>query len=207
MATSPATATINTPNDLARPLINNGHIIGNSIAEPITLEGYVKGVGTMDNVVITGTNAPGFSPATVHYGSVEYDGTLEIELAGLLSGSFDKIIHSGVAELGGVLDVSLINGFVPAAGNTFEILTAVGGVSGVFDSELLPSLSSSLQWDVTYGANDVLLSVVASLGGDFDFDGDVDGRDFLSVATGQFAESLDARVTSRFGKRSMALER
>ena len=54
--------TVNTPNDLAKPLINNGHITGNSVDEPITLPGYVKGVGTFDNVNFTGTFAPGLSP-------------------------------------------------------------------------------------------------------------------------------------------------
>ena len=49
--------TVNTPNDPFRPLINNGHITGNSAAESVTLSGYVKGVGTLDHVVITGTNA------------------------------------------------------------------------------------------------------------------------------------------------------
>ena len=119
------------------------------------------------------------SPATVNYGSVGYDGSLEIELAGLLTGSFDKIIHSGVAKLGGVLDISLINGSVPGANNSFEILTAVGGLGGVFATELLPSLGVGLEWDLMYGVDNVVLSVVPALPGDFDFEGDVDGRDFL----------------------------
>ena len=54
--------TVDTPDVPTTPLINNGHITGNSLAEPITLTGYVKGVGTCDNCNITGTDAPGSVP-------------------------------------------------------------------------------------------------------------------------------------------------
>jgi autotransporter-associated beta strand protein len=168
---------VDTPNDPLKPFVNNGHIEGDSGAEPITLIGYVKGVGTMNNVVITGTNAPGFSPATVNYGNVEYAGTLEIELAGLGAGNFDKIVHTGIAELGGTLDVALISGFVPALGDTFEILTATGGISGTFDTEVLPALTGNLMLDVVYGANTV--SLAALLPGDFNVDGNVDAADYV----------------------------
>jgi hypothetical protein len=60
---------VSTPNNAATLLINNGHITGNSVAEPLTLTGVVKGVDTLDNVTITGTLAPACrrrfsSPAT-----------------------------------------------------------------------------------------------------------------------------------------------
>ena len=68
--------TIDTPNDPADPLINNGHIAGASGAELITLPGYVKGVGTFANVVFSGSYAPGFSPAEVSIsGDVAFAGT------------------------------------------------------------------------------------------------------------------------------------
>lgn len=170
--------TVNTPNDATTPVINNGHIVGRSLAEPITLTGYVKGVGTADNVVIAGTDAPGFSPATVLRGSVRYDGTLEIEIGGNSLGNFDRLEHilgAGVAELGGVLDVDLINGFLPSAGDTFEILTAAS-ILGTFVVEDLPDLGG-LQWEVDYSATSVLLSVISPFTADFDLDGDVDAAD------------------------------
>jgi T5SS/PEP-CTERM-associated repeat protein len=169
--------TLQTPDDPVTPLINNGDIVGDSLAEPITMTGYVKGVGTLDNVVITGTDAPGFSPATVYYGNVEYAGRLQIELAGVGTDSFDRIIHSGVAELGGTLDVDLLSGFMPALGETFEILTAAGGINGTFDTELLPTLSGNLVLDVVYSPTAV--SLVAALPGDFNGNAQVDAADYV----------------------------
>ncbi|HEX2476094.1 MAG TPA: dockerin type I domain-containing protein, partial [Lacipirellulaceae bacterium] len=120
----------------------------------------------------------GFSPATVYRGSVDYNGTLEIEVGGTTPGSFDRIIHSGVATLGGTLDVSLLDGFTPTAGDAFQILTAAGGVSGAFATELLPALGGGLFLDVLYSANAVSLSV-AGVAGDYNRNGTVDAADYV----------------------------
>jgi T5SS/PEP-CTERM-associated repeat protein len=155
--------TVSTPNNLAKPLINSGHITGNSAGQPITLPGYVKGVGTFDNVSFTGTFSPGFSPAKVDLGSAVYAGTLQIEIGGLSAGSgYDQLNHilgSGLAQLGGALDVSLINGFTPAAGERFQIITASGGISGAFGSFLLPALAAPLAWNTSQLSISGILSV------------------------------------------------
>ncbi|MEZ6089241.1 MAG: hypothetical protein R3C05_14660 [Pirellulaceae bacterium] len=51
--------TLDTPNDPFKPFVNNGAINGASGTNRITVTGYLKGVGTRDNVTITGTDAPG----------------------------------------------------------------------------------------------------------------------------------------------------
>jgi len=177
---------VNTPNDPFRPLINNGHVAGNSAAQPITLPGYVKGVGTLNHVVITGTDAPGFSPATVYRGSVNYAGTLEIELAGAAAGQFDAIHHSGVATLGGALDVSLLSGFMPAIGDLFEIIAAAGGVTGQFATTAaeLPAMAGGKRWLIDYQPTSVVLEVLPPFDADFDEDGDVDGADLAEWRAG-----------------------
>jgi T5SS/PEP-CTERM-associated repeat protein len=181
--------TVNTPNDPFKPLINNGSIAGNSALEPITLTGYVKGVGTLDNVIITGTDAPGFSPATVYRGSVTYAGTLEIEVGGLTPGSFDIINHSGTATLGGTLDLSLINGFAPGLGDTFQFLTAASRV-GEFASVLGTDLGGGLAFDLLYGATDVTLQVISTaLAGDLDGDGFV-GISDLNIVLGNWNQNV-----------------
>ena len=169
-----------TPDDPTAPLINNGHIAGVSPTQPVTLTGFIKGVGTLDNVFISGTDSPGFSPATVHRGSVAYGGELEIELAGIGAGQFDQLQHSlglGVAELGGALEVLLIDGFVPGEGDSFEIIIADGGVEGVFSSVALPELGGGKWFDIAYGTNLVEL-VVAGVAGDYNLDGMVDSADY-----------------------------
>jgi len=184
--------TVDTPDNAATQVINNGHISGNSGAEPITLTGYVKGVGTCDFCNITGTDAPGFSPAAVSRGSVSYNGTLEIEIGGTSPGSsFDQLNHIlglGIADLGGTLDVQLIDDFMASYGDTFEIITATA-VLGTFDVEVLPTLAGALQLLVDYQSTSV--SLLVGLAGDFDIDGDVDGADFLMWQLG-FGTIYDA---------------
>jgi hypothetical protein len=91
-----------------------------------------------------------------------------------------------------VLDVSLLDGFVPQAGDVFEILTA-GSISGTFANTILPALAGDLLWNLDYSTNSVTLAVAApSLPGDFDFDGDVDGRDILIWQRGGSPSSLSA---------------
>ena len=60
-------------------------------------------------------------------------GTLEIEIGGTTLGSqYDRLTIAGSASLDGILDVSLINGFTPSAGQQFTILTAGSIVNNGF---------------------------------------------------------------------------
>jgi hypothetical protein len=178
--------TVDTPNSAPTPFNNNGSLAGNSLAEPLTLPGYVKGTGTLDNVTLTGTYAPGAGPASLSLGSVQYGGTLDIEIGGPTPGSdYDQLNHilgSGLAQLGGALNVSLLNGFMPQAGDMFDILTAAGGISGTFASSMLPALTGDLFWTIIYGPSLVELTVEAPtpvLPGDFNSDGVVDAGDYV----------------------------
>jgi hypothetical protein len=95
-------------------------------------------------------------------------------------------VSAGAAELAGnlvprVIQLSGTNESF-TAGDTFVILTAVGGVNGTFEN-LLVSLQGGLtySWDVTYNPSNVVLEFLSVDGllGDYDYDGDVDGFDFL----------------------------
>ncbi len=135
--------TIDTPNSATAPLVNSGSLSGNSLDEPLTLLGYVTGAGKFDNVAFSGAFVPEQSGTAENlYGSIKYGGTLDIEIGGYTPGSeYDQLNHtlgSGVAELGGTLDVSLLNGFMPQAGDAFDILSATGGISGMFATTMLP---------------------------------------------------------------------
>jgi hypothetical protein len=143
--------TVSTPNDVAKPLINNGHITGNSAAEPLTLTGFVKGVGTLDNVNITGTLAPGLSPTILIVGNVAFSptSTLVMELGGATPGSgYDQIQSSGVLAFDGMLHVTLINAFTPSAGQSFHLLDG-RSAGGTFDGLALPALADDLEWNTS----------------------------------------------------------
>jgi hypothetical protein len=140
-------------------------------------------------VNFTGTFSPGFSPAKLTLGSAVYGGTLDIEIGGLSPGSgYDQLNHildGGTAQLGGALAVSLINGFTPAAGNSFEIITATGGISGAFTSLSLPALAAPLAWNTNQLYTSGLLSVIDSnfLPGDINRDTHVDVADISAMMT------------------------
>jgi T5SS/PEP-CTERM-associated repeat protein len=178
--------TVVTPNSAATPFSNNGNVSGNSLAEPLTLPGYVKGTGTFDKVAFTGTFSPGIGPVSMNLGSVQYDGTLDIEIGGSMPGSdYDQLNHNvgdGTAQLDGTLNVSLLNGFMPQAGDMFDILTATGRINGTFASAILPALTGDLFWSIIYGPSRLELAVEAPipiLPGDFNSDGIVDAADYV----------------------------
>jgi fibronectin-binding autotransporter adhesin len=85
----------------------------------------------------------------------------------------------GLIIVEGDLTVTLANGFEPELGDVFPLLFAGDHRSGIFSNENLPALSAGLKWELDYTPNSASLTVVEGSDGDFDGDGDVDGRDFL----------------------------
>lgn len=173
--------TVSTPNTIAKPLINNGHITGNSAAQKITLPGYVKGVGTFDNVSFTGTFSPGLSPTILSVGSIALSdsSTLVMELGGTAAGSgYDQIQSSGTLTFDGTLQIALINGFTPTAGQSFNLFDWLT-TGGTFDTLALPTLAG-LAWNTSQLYTDGVLSLVTSAGlpGDYNQNGTVDAADY-----------------------------
>ncbi len=106
------------------------------------------------------------------------EATLEIDLGTLLNTDFtDLVTATRFAFLAGTLDVNLIG--TPSGlsiGDQFTILTAEEGVSGQFDTLMLPN---QYQWTINYLANSVVLEVTGlGLTGDFNSDGVVDQADY-----------------------------
>jgi hypothetical protein len=159
----------------------NGEILTNG---PVRyFGGRLTGKGTIDAPVVENLGATFDTGSSV--GRLTIDGNYLQSNSGLLGikiggvSSYDVLDVTGSAALGGTLDVSLIVQYAPVAGNSFEILRVAGGVSGLFDAVLLPSLNEGLVWSVAYAANSVFLNVATAPPGDFDSDGDVDGADFV----------------------------
>jgi hypothetical protein len=77
------------------------------------------------------------------------------------------------------LSVSLLDGYSPAAGATFDILDWAT-LAGTFSTLQLPPLAGSLAWNTTQlYTNGVLAVDGAGLPGDYNGDGSVDAADYV----------------------------
>ena len=140
-----------------------------------------------------GTLAPGRSAGnTTIVGNYtqQAGANLEIEIGGTSAGgSHDLLGITGTVVLGGELQLSLINGFVPASSQTFTVLsTSVPfGIVGVFENvatgERLATLDGLGSFLVNYGAgspfnqNQIILTAF-ELAGDYNDNGVVDAADY-----------------------------
>lgn len=112
------------------------------------------------------------------------DGTIAFDLGGLLAESeYDQIELDRFAFLAGILEISLVDGFLPSIGDMFTLIEANEGVVGEFDQLMLPN---GYQWSIDYLSNSVVLEVtgLGSIAGDFDSDGDVDADDLAMLQSG-----------------------
>jgi hypothetical protein len=161
------------------------------------LDGGVLHVETVDGSLVNdgGTISPGGSPgSTVVMGDYRHNAaaSLFIELAGLAPvKEHDVFSVTGDMTLDrGALEVVLDGGFIPTAGDDFDILN-FGGLRGEFDV-ILPPLPPLLAWDASQLYSTGVLSVVdAEKSADFDGDGDVD-KDDLVTWTKSFGRTADA---------------
>ena len=144
----------------------------------LSVDAFMGDLAPTDGVVSPG-ESPGVTAVDGAF-SPGVEATLLIEIGGVTAETeFDLLTATGAATLQGALDVDLIDGFTPSVGESFEFLTADGGVSRAFSSENLPAISDELALDVVYGASSVTLSVVfIGLAGDYNDDGVVDAADY-----------------------------
>ena len=103
-----------------------------------------------------------------------------MELGGTTPGTqYDQLHVGGTLSIGGILSVSLINGFMPAVGSSFDLLDW-GTLSGTFSSLSLPTLATG-QWDTSQLYTTGVLSVIPSpLAGDYNHNGVVDAADYVA---------------------------
>ncbi|MFO0837408.1 MAG: autotransporter-associated beta strand repeat-containing protein [Phycisphaerae bacterium] len=130
--------------------------------------GFVAPAGFVGNSTATLTLANTYAQTA--------GGSLDIRIGG--TAQHDRLAVGGVASLAGTLNVALINGFAPSAGDTFTVLTAAT-VNGAFSTASLPALSAALGWLVEYLPGGVRLRVVlnSSCPGDVNGDRTVDSSD------------------------------
>jgi Tol biopolymer transport system component len=126
----------------------------------------IQGAGTLELGSVAsfaGDVRPGTSPGLLTIAGdmpQAESSTLHIELGGPAVGTqYDRLTVTGTATLGGALTVSLINGFTPAAGQEFTVLTS-GARSSAFEAVSLPALPPPLVWTTSASEVDFTLSVV-----------------------------------------------
>ncbi len=113
-------------------------------------------------------------------------GELFVELTGTALNAFDRLVASGDVVLDGYLNIDIDGGFVPAVGNTFNIITG-NTVTGTFDYADVSGMPAGLAFHIAYLGNTVQLQVVNKpfFEADFDGDGDVDPTD-LAIWQGAY---------------------
>ena len=114
-----------------------------------------------------------------------------VEIKGTALNAFDRLVASGDVVVDGYLNIDIDEvspgvPFVPALGNTFNIITG-NTVTGEFDFADVSGMPAGLAFHIDYLANAVQLQVVNKpfFSADFDDDGDVDATD-LAIWDGAF---------------------
>ncbi|MAF23520.1 MAG: hypothetical protein CMP26_13080, partial [Roseibacillus sp.] len=106
------------------PLQTDGNAPDAESSWVVEAEERLEGSGSFSGEIINeGLFAPGNSPGEVIVERFVNEGTLEIEIGGTSSSEFDRVIVSQDALLGGTLEIALLDGFLPQAGDEFEFLT------------------------------------------------------------------------------------
>jgi hypothetical protein len=126
--------------------------------------GVIRGIGPLTLAGSTLSNAGRIQPgaplgALVVNGDVSFTaaGGLDVDLGGV--GQVDSLQVSGAASLDGALRVGLADGFVPALGQSFEVLT-FGSRTGSFASIEVPALGPGARLEASYGTGKLQLTVV-----------------------------------------------
>ena len=132
--------------------VNNGVVNGPiGIGQELTFTQAVQGAGsTTGNVEYAASYRVGNSPDAVSVQNILLDSTstLIMEFAGDVPGSgYDQLDISGMATFNGTLDVDLLNGFSPSAGDIYHLFN--GQTTGSFSQVVLPSLGNGLSWNTS----------------------------------------------------------
>lgn len=137
--------------------------------EALITSGILSGSGTIDPTFLTVANAFVVPGGDGNVGTLTVKGDLILSSASTLlfdasRDGADKIVvtgdaqNSGIASLGGTIYFQK-NGAAPRHGQSFEVLTATGGVERTFDTVL--GKQGVLRPTLSYGANNVTVTLFA----------------------------------------------
>ncbi|RYX85828.1 hypothetical protein EON83_03485 [bacterium] len=131
------------------------------------LGGVVDGIGTIQGNVINtaGRLKPGHSPGTITINgnfTQTSGGVLDMELGGTNPGSgYDQILVNGSANLGGTLNISRWNNYVPKDGDVYTLFTYYSK-AGTFANFVDKSPVAGISYDTTLTPTDFEVSCYAA---------------------------------------------
>lgn len=146
-------------------------VTGKRGAIDVAPTGTLKGTGTVGDVIVGGSLAPGESPGCLNTGDLTLlsGSTYEYEVGGTTACSgYDQTVVTGTVTVAGTLDVSRYNNFVPTAGQKYVIISndAADAVTGTFEglAEGATFDADGVTWSISYvggDGNDIELTVMA----------------------------------------------
>ena len=123
--------------------------------------GTVHGDVTNNGRVSPG-DAPGVLTVVHNYTQTQY-ATLMIQIAGTSAGQFSVLNVLGNANVNGLLDHVLLDGFIPSIGDEFTFLN-YGSFSGAFKMENGGIFNNGTErWVVTYQPTDAVLTATKNV--------------------------------------------
>ncbi|MBI5683897.1 MAG: PEP-CTERM sorting domain-containing protein [Verrucomicrobia bacterium] len=143
-----------------------------SFANGLKLNTNSSLIGSGDIIASSATNfgiiAPGHSPGTLSFsGSLTLNDSslLSMEIGGTATNDYDRVWVGGLLRIGGLLDVTLTNGYTGNAGDTFDLFN-FGTLTGTFSQTNLPALAGGLQWNTSqlYTLGDISIMSVPEPG-------------------------------------------
>jgi hypothetical protein len=106
-------------------------------------------------------NSEAIGQATVKDFQQAASSELYMEIAGSALNQFDRLTVSGLAVVDGYLNLDIDGGFVPVLGQTFNIISASGGVTGNFSAIETSGLPAGLAFKINYLPTIVQVEVIA----------------------------------------------
>ncbi len=127
-------------------LIGNGTVTGDIAVEGIIAPGNSAGTLTIDGALVLAASS-----------------VWQVEIGGISPSEYDRLIVNGDLTAGGEISLSLVNGFAPSYGDSFQILDTdfdqfVDG--GYTFNSTGAGLSGDLEWDFSDFANTGYITVI-----------------------------------------------
>ena len=150
--------------------VESGKLVinGNVTTSAVTVEngGSLGGTGTIGGATLVesgGMIAPGNSPGTLTIDddlALNVGSILSMEIDGVLSGEFDRLVVNGDLTADATLLLVLGGLYTPASGHSFDLVDWNGTFAGTPDFNSLPALGGGLTWNTSTFASDGVISIV-----------------------------------------------